>query len=77
MRIGGGTNGGIADRSSVETQESAFAETNVVKGGDLHEEVVRMLAIDDGLAECGFTLLEQFGVLAGGDRSRLEREHRA
>ncbi len=36
-----------------------------------------MLAVDDGLAEGGFALLEELGVLAGADGGGFEREHGA
>jgi len=54
-----------------------FAEADVVEGGELHEEVVGVLAVDDGLAEGGFALLEELGVLAGADGGGFEREHGA
>ncbi len=49
----------------------------VVKGGELHEEVVGVLAVGDGLTEGGLALLEEERVLLGGDGGGLEREHGA
>ena len=77
MRIGGGPDGGIADRRGVEAQQGVFASSDVVEGGDLHEEVVRMLAVDDRLAEGGLALLEEQWILAAGDGGGFEGEHRA
>ena len=77
MRVGRGADGGVADGGGIEAEEGAFAEADVVEGGDLHEEVVRVLAVDDGLAEGGFALLEELGVLAVGDGCGFEREHGA
>ena len=77
VRVGGGADGGVADRGGVEAEEGVFAEAEVVEGGDLHEEVVGVLAVDDGLAEGGFALLEELGVLAGADGGGFEREHGA
>ena len=36
----------------------------VVEGGELHDGVVGVLAVEDGLVEGGFALLEELGVLA-------------
>ena len=77
VRVGGGADGGVADGCGVEAEEGALAEADVVEGGDLHEEVVRVLAVDDGLAEGGLALLEELGVLAVGDGGGFEREHGA
>jgi hypothetical protein len=38
---------------------------------------VRVLAVDDGFAECGFALLEELGILTAGDGGGFEREHGA
>ena len=77
MRVGGGADGGIADGGSVEAEERTLAEMDVVEDGDLHEEVVWVLAVDDGLAEGAFALLKEQWVLAIGDGCGFEGEHRA
>jgi hypothetical protein len=65
--VGGGADGGVADGGSVKAEEGLLAEAEVVEGGELHEEVVRVLAVDDGLAEGGLALLEELGILAACD----------
>ncbi len=77
VRVGDGADGGVADWRGVEAEESALAEMDVVERGDLHEEVVGVLAVDDGFAEGGFALLKELGVLAGADRGGFERKHGA
>jgi len=77
MRVGCGADGWIANGCGVEAEEGRFAEVEVVEGGQLHEEVVRVLAIDDGFAECGLALLEEFGVIAAADGGGFEGEHGA
>src|SRR5438132_11548600 len=42
----------------------------------LHEEIVRMLRIDELFAECRLARLKKLGIAAIGDRRRLETEHR-
>jgi hypothetical protein len=75
VRIGGGTDGGVADGSGIEAEETVLSEANVVESSDLHEEVVWMLAVDDRFAEGGLSLLEELGVLASGDRRGFKGEH--
>ncbi len=77
VRVSGGADGGVSYGRGVEAEKGALAEVDVVEGGDLHEEVVGVLAVDDGLAECGFSLLEELGVLAVGDGGGFEGEHGA
>ena len=76
VRIGGGAYRRVADGRGVEAQQRPFAEPDIVERAELHEEVVRVLAVDDGLAEGGLALLEELRVLAVGDGSGFEREHR-
>src|SRR5579883_244522 len=77
MRKGDGAERGVTDGRGVEAGETVLAEVAVIDGGQFHEEVVRVLAVDDGLAEGGFALLEDLGVIAARDRGRLKAEHGA
>ena len=52
-------------------------EAEVVEGGELHDEVVGVLAVDDGFAVGGLALLEELGVVAAGDGGGFEGEHGA
>ena len=77
MRVGGGADGGVADGRGVEAEERVGRELEVVEGGDFHEEVVGVLAVDDGVAVGGFALLKELGVVAAADGGGLEGEHGA
>ena len=75
--VGGGAEGGVADGGEVEAEEGCFGEAEVVQGGELHDEVVGVLAVDDGVASGGFALLKELGIEAVRDGGGLEREHGA
>ena len=69
--------GWIADWRDVNEEHAAAGERPRVFGRQLHEEIVRMLAVDDRLAERGLAGLKELGILPVADRGRLEAEHRA
>ena len=64
VRIGGRPHRWIAHGRDVERQEGAIGQFVIVQSGQLHEEVVRALAIHDGAAEGSFALLEEFRAAA-------------
>ena len=66
---------GIADRREVQVSERVTAERVRVLHGQLHEEIVRMLPVDELLAERGLAGLKQLRILAARDGRRLEAEH--
>jgi hypothetical protein len=77
VRVGGGADGGVAYGCGVEAEEGVLAEADIVEGSDLHEEVVGVLAVDDGLAEGGLALLEELGywraVMVAGSSENMAR----
>src|SRR5579864_1308349 len=77
MSVGRGTHGGIAHGSCVEGKKRVLSEAQIVDRGQLHEEVVRMLAVIDGLAVRRLALLEKLRIALSGDGSRLQAQHGA
>src|SRR5580704_12287197 len=65
----------IPCRCGIERENGLLAKFVVIECGNFHEEIVRVLAVDNGLAEGGFTLLEEFGIIAAGDGGGFEAEH--
>src|SRR5215469_12307834 len=77
MRIGRGSHSGISYRRRIERKQSVTSEFPIVDSGQLHEEVVWMLPVDDGTAEGGFSLLEELRIEALRHSGRLQAEHGA
>jgi hypothetical protein len=75
VRVGRWPHRGIADRRRIKREQRVFAQAHVIQRGQFHEEVVGMLAIDDGTAESGLALLKQQRIEALGRRGRLQAEH--
>ena len=72
MWKGDGANGGIAHGRGIEAEQGVGTEGLIVEGGELHNKVVRVLAVGDGEAVSGFSLLEEQRVLAAGDGGGFE-----
>src|SRR6266545_7772105 len=72
MRESDRPEGRIADRCGVDVADGVLTDVDSEFGGELHEESVRMLPVDES-----FTGLKTFGVTALSDGCRLEAEHRS
>ena len=77
MRVRDRTERRLADRSAVREPANAAAKRPLVLERELHEQVVRVLAIVNGVAVAGLTGRKQIGIPAAADRPRLGTEHRA
>jgi hypothetical protein len=66
----------LAGRTAIDLPAPSPCHRPVVLDRQFHEEVVRVLAIVDGVAVAGFAGSQQVGVAAAGDRPRLETGHR-
>ena len=75
MWIGDRADGWVPNRSRIKANQSMIAEFHIIEHGEFHEEVVRVLAIYDGLAEGGLALLKEFRIIAAGDGGGLKRKH--
>ncbi len=75
MRVGRGPYGWTSFWSDIERVQAFVALLQVVQGRQLHEEVVGMLSVFDGLVVSRFALLEEQRVLFAGDGCRFKREH--
>src|SRR5581483_2746528 len=53
------------------------AQIQVVQGGELHNEIVRMLTVDNGPAKSSFSLLKQFRIVPAGHGCRFKAQHGA
>src|SRR5580658_7080476 len=67
----------IAHRSRIQAHQHVRPNLTVIKCGQLHEEIVRMLTIYDWFAERCFSLLKKFWIKSSGDRCRFKAEHGA
>src|ERR1700722_18609405 len=75
LRISDRPDGGIAYRRSVKAEQRVVRERQIVERGQLHKEIVRVLAVDDRIAVSRFSLLKQLRIIAAADRRRLKRKH--
>ena len=66
----------FADRTAGDGEAARLADRNAPHGGELHEQIVGMLAIDQRTAVERFTRLKQFAVPALADGRGIEAEHR-
>src|SRR5947208_10258022 len=66
---------GVSDRSAIHKQLRSIIDSKFVSTGKLHEEIMRMLAIDDWQAVCSLAGLKQFRILSARDRQRFETDH--
>ena len=67
--------GGIADRRSIERKRGILRQLVIVERGQFHEEVMRMLSVNNWAAVSRLSLLEQLRVAAARDRRRLQAQH--
>src|ERR1700748_3905303 len=67
--------GRVADRRCIKRKQSVFADLVVIEPGNLHEEIMRMLAVIDRIAECRFTLLKQLRIETLGDCGGVKADH--
>src|SRR5580698_4735378 len=67
--------GWVSYWSGIKRQDGLFTGLVVVERGEFHEEVVRVLAVDDGFAEGSLTLLEELGIIAARYGCRFKTEH--
>src|SRR5260370_19838294 len=65
----------VADRCKIEREHGFLVQLVVIECSQLHEEVVRVLAVNDWFSECGFALLEQLWITLGGNCCRLQTQH--
>src|SRR4051812_27032543 len=75
MRIRYRTKGGLSDRSIVNVPYGVVTQRVRVLDTEVHEEIVRMLAIDDRLAIGRLSCLKQKRIPAVRDCRRLKTEH--
>src|SRR3954463_287572 len=67
----------LARGTAVQLQSNTAGERPIVGDGELHEQVVRMLAIVDRLPAAHFPAGEQIRIAAPANRPRLEADPRA
>ena len=58
VRVSDGSDRGIAHRGKVERQERMLFQLEIIKRGHFHEEIMRVLAVGDGVAATRFPLAE-------------------
>src|SRR5437867_13312619 len=75
VRIGGWSESRLTDRTAIEKQPCAFAQPKIVAACDLHEQIVRMLSINNRQSIRGFARLKEFRIPALGDSSRFKAKH--
>ena len=67
----------IAGRRGIDVSDRSVADIHRIFGGKLHEEIMRMLPIDQRLPMRGLAGLEQLGIAALPEEERLQAQHRA
>src|SRR4051812_7250860 len=65
----------LADGPSVHLQPDIPGDRPVVRRRELHEQIVRMLTIVDGLSLANLAARQHIGVPAPANRPRLEADH--
>lgn len=74
MKAGGPS--GLTDRTTIDEGGGAGGDIDLDPRGELQEQVVRMLAVDQRFAVCGLARGEQVGIAALAHQ-RVEAEHGA
>ena len=69
------TEGGLADRRAGQRQTGLLVQGQAPDGRQLHEEIVRVLPIDEWAAIEGLAHLKDLPVPGCADGSRIEAEH--
>src|SRR5450432_360283 len=72
-----GAHGRITDRSSIKRQQPVLPDFVIVERGNLHKEIMWMLAIIDRLAKRGFALLKEFRIEPLRHGCRIKAHHGA
>src|SRR5215475_13383470 len=77
MRVRDRPHGRVSYGRAVKRKQSVLTEFPIVERSQLHEEVMRMLPINNGAAEGGFSLLEELRIKTLCDCCRLQAHHGA
>src|SRR5713101_3771920 len=77
VRVRHWSDGRVPNRSKVERKQAFASQLQVVKRGDLHDEIMWMLSVGDWLSEGCFSLLEEYRITAFCHGRRLETQHGA
>src|ERR1700722_6880077 len=75
MRISDRPERGVAHGSDINFQPDVPAELSYVMETEPHDEIVRMLPVDDGLPVGSFSSLEEQRIAAISDGGRLQAQH--
>src|ERR1043166_136617 len=75
VRIGGWSESRLTNWTAVNEQPCAFAQPKIVAACKLHEQLVRMLSINNRQSIRGFARLKELRIPAVRDCSRLQAEH--
>ena len=75
VRVRCRTHSRVSHRSKIEREQAVFPDFQVVKSSQLHNEIVRVLAIDDWFAKRSFSLLKQFWVEPPDHRAWFKAQH--
>ena len=67
----------IAHRACIQAKDRVRTNLAVVQAGEFHEQVVRMLPVDNRLAIGRLTLLKQLWIKPSSNRRRFQAEHGA
>ncbi len=75
MRVGHRAKRGIAHRRDVGIHRGVLAELTDIVKSQRHDEIVRVLRVDEGQAVGGLAGLEEQGIAAIGDGGGLQAQH--
>src|ERR671936_291960 len=75
MRVCDWTERGLSGGPACDRQRSRRGDRSAPRCGQLHEEIVWVLTVDERLSVQRFADLKDFPVSAGPDRRRVEAEH--
>src|SRR5207244_13231004 len=77
VRNGGRSHRRLANRSEIDGETQIPAHRPLVQRGELHEQVVWVLAIVQRRSPVGLARLEEQGIASSSDGPRLGTEHAA
>src|SRR4051794_21158157 len=77
MRVRCRPHRGVTHSREVKRHQTPVAYLVVIERGEFHDEVMRMLPINDRLSECSLALLKQQWILTTTHGRRLQARHEA
>ena len=77
VRVSDRPDGRIANGCGIKREQPVLPQLQIVERGNLHEKIMRMLPVGNGLSKSRFAQLKKQRVLAPRDGGGFEAQHRS